>query len=636
MKLKLKYKILLLFATVSLGILFITGALLTAKLKREKFSSIQDSLQSQLDCMNFALTTFISEIGQDLRFIAENPYVKSRDDANFTNFMWADESSFQYKIGELEQKIIDVFRRYRETHEYVSSVYMGRENGSFVRSHKRNRPTRYDPRERPWYQLGKKNPGKIVHTLPYSSVTSTDINIGVVKALVDEAGNVYGVVGIDVTLANLTKYVEKITVGRNGYVMVLDREGTILASQDRSLLNQSILAMSRDDLDSLFTQERGVTTFTRDKEKHYLFFNYYPALNWKIVFAIPTRQIEQEIRSFIIPALVVLSVSLFFLSFLTVVGLEYLVVRPLNRLNEGTKIIASTGDLDYKIQLPSGDEIGSLAASFNLMTRDLKAHIKRLTETKAAQERIESELRIAHDIQMDLLPKRFPPFPDRTEFDIHAFIKPAKQVGGDFYDFFLIDSDHLFFVIGDVSDKGVPAALFMAKAKSLIKFSAKGTYDPAEILDTANKELSSDNDSSMFVTAFCGILTISAGDMCYGNAGHNPPLIIRQENEVEPLKRTGNTALGIDADSTFSTARLVLEPDDILFLYTDGVTEACNNKQELFSEERLMRKVSYHRDDSMKELVLSILQEVTSFSQDMPQADDITILGLRYLGKRKG
>jgi len=634
LKLKLKYKILLLFATLSLGILFITGGLLSAKLKREKFSSIQNSLQSQLDHVNFALTSFITEIEQDLEFIVENPYVKSRDDTNFTNFTSAEGSSFQYRIGESEQKIIDIFERYRETHDYVSSVYMGRENGSFVRSHKRNRPTRYDPRERPWYLLGKKTPGKIMHTLPYSSVTSTDVNIGVVKALVNESGVVYGVVGIDVTLADLRKYIEEITIGHNGYVIALDREGTILAAQDRSMLNQSILAMSRDDLDSLFTQKEGVTILTRDNQEHYLFFRYYPALDWKIGFVISTAEIDQEVRSVVIPVLIVLGVSLFLLSFLTAVGLEYLVVKPLNILNEGTKIIARTGNLDYQIQLPSGDEIGTVAASFNLMSKDLKTHIKNLTETTAVQERTENELRIAHDIQMDLLPKRFPPFPDRTEFDIHAVIKPAKQVGGDLYDFFFIDSDRLFFIIGDVSDKGVPAALFMAKAKSLINFSAKGTYDPGSILETVNKELSYDNDSSMFVTAFCGILAISTGEVCYTNAGHNPPLIVRQGNEVEPLKRTGNTVLGVDADSTFTSARLILEPGDTLFLYTDGVTEACNNKEELFSEERLIGKVSYHRNDSMKELALSILQEVTLFSQGMPQADDITILGLRYLGEQ--
>ena len=488
MKLKLKYKILLLFVTASLSVLIIIGVLLSRKLKQEKFGSIYDSLQGQLAHIDFALTSFFTQVEQDLMGIVTNPSVKTKDDAGFTNFTEVDASAFQYRIGEMEQKVIDIFARYRNSHNYVNSLYMGRENGSFVRSHKRNRPTRYDPRKRPWYQLGKNNPGKIMRTAPYSSVTSSDVNIGIVTALLDKDKIVYGVVGIDVTLANLTKYIEKINVGRNGYLILLDGEGTILASRDKSMVSKNIEAICKDDLSHLFSQKQGTVTFTKDTQKHYLVFNHTSVLGWKIAFVIPTGEIDQEVRAFVTRALIVLAISLLFLSVLTIIGLEWFVIRPLSKLNEGTEIIASTGDLDYKIQIPAGDEIGSLSASFNRMTSDLKAHIKKLTEMTAARERIESELRIAYEIQMDLLPKRFPPFPDRTEFDLHAVIEPAKQVGGDLYDFFLIDNDHLFFVIGDVSDKGVPAALFMARTKSLLKAAAGRIHHPDEILTFVNRE----------------------------------------------------------------------------------------------------------------------------------------------------
>ena len=165
--------------------------------------------------------------------IAAAEEVRSRNDEHFTTFTAADPATYQYNIGDLEQKIIDIFNNYRKTHDYVNSVYMGRENGSFVRSHKRNRPTKYDPRLRPWYVLGKENPGKVMITEPYRSVTSPDINVGIVTALLDENGQVYGVVGIDITLVNLTNYIDQVTVGHTGYMVLLDHNGTVLEPAGR-------------------------------------------------------------------------------------------------------------------------------------------------------------------------------------------------------------------------------------------------------------------------------------------------------------------------------------------------------------------------------------------------------------------
>ncbi|MBW1842138.1 MAG: SpoIIE family protein phosphatase [Deltaproteobacteria bacterium] len=606
MKLKLKYKILLLFATVSLVVLLIIGGLISYRLKRERLTSIYQSLQGQLSDINFAVTGFFTGIERDLEGIVANPYVQSKDDDAFTRFVNADASSFEYHINEQEQKIIDVFSRYRNSHDHVNSVYMGRENGSFVGSHKRSRPTRYDPRERPWYLLGKKNPGKILHTAPYSSVTTTDVNIGIVTALLNEDGSVYGVAGIDVTLDNLTQYIEKIRV-------------------------QSIEAICKDNLNALFEQKKGAITFSRNNQKHYLVFSHSPVLDWKIAFVLPSEEIDREVGAFVFQVVIVLAISLFLLSVLTLFGLEYFVVKPLSKLNEGTEIIAKTGDLDHRIHISSEDEIGNLSKSFNRMTRDLKSHIEKLTETTAAKERIESELRIAREIQMDLLPNVFPAFPDRDEFDIYAAIEPAKQVGGDLYDFFFIDDNRLFFVIGDVSDKGVPAALFMARAKAVIRATAKNLDSPNEILDVVNKELNINNDSMMFVTIFCGMLAIDTGAVFYTNAGHNPPLLVRPDKTPEFLDKTGDTALGFEPDLTFKKAEIILQPGDAIFMYTDGVTEAFNEKDEEFSEKRLKTEVTLHSGESIENLVMFVMERVHLFSGDAPQSDDITLLGLKYL-----
>jgi sigma-B regulation protein RsbU (phosphoserine phosphatase) len=263
----------------------------------------------------------------------------------------------------------------------------------------------------------------------------------------------------------------------------------------------------------------------------------------------------------------------------------------------------------------------------------LRLRTAALEETIAAKERIESDLRVAREIQMDLLPKKFPPFPDRAEFDIYAVIEPAREVGGDLFDFFFMDSDHLCFVIGDVSDKGVPAALFMARTKTLLKSLAKGLDSSSDILETVNRELSVNNDSMMFVTAFCGILKVSTGEIGYTNAGHNPPLVARHENEVRFLAGTGDTVLGIDEDLSFHQSGMVLEPGDTLFMYTDGVTEAFNDKEEEFSEKRLKQAVLDHHRTLVKETVLAVMGKVKAFTGEVPPSDDIAILSLKYLRK---
>jgi sigma-B regulation protein RsbU (phosphoserine phosphatase) len=231
---------------------------------------------------------------------------------------------------------------------------------------------------------------------------------------------------------------------------------------------------------------------------------------------------------------------------------------------------------------------------------------------------------------MDLVPKIFPPFPDRSEFDLYAVLEPARQVGGDFYDFFFIDPHRLCFVMGDVSDKGVPTALLMARTKTLIKSAAKSRVAPDEILDIVNKEVSINNDLFMFVTVFCGILNTDTGEVRYTNAGHNEPVMVHPHKDPMFIAGTGSTALGIDEDSTFKKTNIVLKSEYTLFMYTDGVTEAFNRDEETFSEGRLIQALLSYRQASTRDMVLSILKKIKAFSGDMPQTDDIAILALKY------
>ena len=248
-------------------------------------------------------------------------------------------------------------------------------------------------------------------------------------------------------------------------------------------------------------------------------------------------------------------------------------------------------------------------------------------------ESIKNDLAIAGEIQQTILPRSFPPFPELTEVvDIYASMTPAKDVGGDFYDFFQIDDERIGLVIADVSGKGVPASLFMAVSRTLLRATALRGVSSAECLTYANKLLCKESLDSMFVTVFYGIYHYKAGMMDYTNAGHNPPYLLRGGRTVECLPVASNFVVGVFDDIEFESNTLTFGIGDTLLLYTDGVTEAFNDKREQFSESNLQYILaSMHESSSAKEVVTSVLQSVKTFSGDYPQSDDITLLSLQRI-----
>ena len=257
----------------------------------------------------------------------------------------------------------------------------------------------------------------------------------------------------------------------------------------------------------------------------------------------------------------------------------------------------------------------------------------RLTEAFLEKQRIEESLKLAADIQMGMLPSTFPAFPERNDFDLFAGIIPAKEVGGDFYDFFLVDKKHLCFVIGDVSGKGIPAALFMALTKTQIKASSSRRRTPGDILFRANNDLCHENESSMFCTLFYGIMNTETGEVTYANAGHNPPYIIEKGVEPVQIESTGGIALGVMEEMEFESATFTVSKGDSIFLYTDGVNEAMNEADEEYSYERLEDYLKENSTGSITDMVNKNLESVKEFAGTAPQSDDITVLALRYLGK---
>jgi sigma-B regulation protein RsbU (phosphoserine phosphatase) len=247
---------------------------------------------------------------------------------------------------------------------------------------------------------------------------------------------------------------------------------------------------------------------------------------------------------------------------------------------------------------------------------------------KVHKERMEQELNVAHDIQMSMLPLEFPAFPEREEFSVHALLKPAREVGGDFYDFFFINDDEICLIVGDVSGKGVPAALFMAVTKTMIKTQAVDDPSPASIVTRVNEELSADNPSSMFVTLFFAIANVRTGEVRFTNAGHNPPYILRNGGSLECLDQRHGPIIAAVEGVAFKEDKVQLEINDTLLIFTDGVTEAMDVSQQLYAEPRLESFIGKSAGVP-DNLTGEILQDVEAYAGEAEQSDDITILAFR-------
>jgi sigma-B regulation protein RsbU (phosphoserine phosphatase) len=311
------------------------------------------------------------------------------------------------------------------------------------------------------------------------------------------------------------------------------------------------------------------------------------------------------------------------------------IIKPIHTLRHNAMNIVSDGMTSLsrsRTDIRTGDEVEDLSVAFNFMIGELETYIDNLQAVTAERERIGAELAIAREIQAGMLPCIFPPFPYMTEFDIYATMLPAKEVGGDFYDFFLVDNTHLAVVIADVSGKGTPAALFMVIAKTLLKNSAQYGNSPEAVFEAVNKQLCENDKTGMFVTAFMGILDIRTGQFVYANAGHNPPLIKRRGRGFELLDVDPCMVLAGLEDMRFTRSETVIDEGDMLYLYTDGVTEAMDPGMSLFGEKRLLEAADGYCESDLADMLAKIKREIDLFADGAEQADDITMLALKYNG----
>ena len=306
------------------------------------------------------------------------------------------------------------------------------------------------------------------------------------------------------------------------------------------------------------------------------------------------------------------------------------ITRPICELDGVAKQLAG-GNLDMELPpMPGRDEVACLAASLDRMRSDLIQHIDELQRATAARARMDSELQIARDIQLGLVPPRFSFEPPRPEFSVFATLDPAREVGGDFYDFFMLNDHSVCLAIGDVSGKGIPAALFMAMARTSLRNLFQLGVEPSEALFRLNNELALNNDANMFVTIFCAVIDLQTGECRYVSGGHNPPLIQRSNGDVEWISKVSGAIVGPMEGLEFQTGNLVLQPGDILFTYTDGVTEAENGRREFYGEERLQDQLA--SDLSPEGLLDAVRAGVQRFAEGAEQSDDITMLAFRFAG----
>jgi sigma-B regulation protein RsbU (phosphoserine phosphatase) len=426
---------------------------------------------------------------------------------------------------------------------------------------------------------------------PYVDVGGSEVLMTTYSVPIRDAkGNVGAVLTADVALDWLTNYVGGNKVYPDAFNLVVSRKGEIMVAPIETLVMRKTLqeaSSTFEDQDevksitnSMLNGESGMRVVQGKTNSSHVYFAPVERTGWSMSIVIPDKEIFGEIKS--IRRLVEL---------LQVLGLLMLV----------------------------------LILSFAAKSQN---QFKALSEKK---EKMENELTIARGIQMSMIPKTFPPFPDRDDLDISAMIVPAKEVGGDLYDYFIRDGK-LYFCIGDVSGKGVPAALVMAVTRSLFRSVATHEHTSSHIVNIMNKSMAEMNDSSMFVTFFCGILNLEDGHLDYCNAGHNTPIILsgtRRKLDIIP-----NLPLGIVADFSFKSQKTVLKNDDGLFLYTDGLTEAENINHELFGEERMIEVLSTRRDASGH--LGAMEKAVNKFVDEAPRSDDLTMLYIHYIMTEPG
>lgn len=411
-------------------------------------------------------------------------------------------------------------------------------------------------------------------------------------------------------------------IGEEGYLIIADANWNIVS--DRHGNEGANLETTGIWLDTEKMQEN--KAFTAEVHGVPSYCIYGKTEGYYIIGVQPQSE-AYFLRDVSVYLTIFLEIVIFAVLFILVYYLiKKLIVDNINRINASLAEITG-GNLDVTVDVRSNEEFASLSDDINETVMTLKRYIDE------AAARIDQELEYAKAIQISAMPRVFPPYPDRSEFEIFASMRAAKEVGGDFYDFYLLGEDRLAFMIADVSGKGIPAAMFMMTSKTLIKSLAESGLEIDEVFTAANNHLCENNDAGMFVTAWMGIIDLKTGLVSFTNAGHNPPVVKRGNGSFEFLRGNSGFVLAGIEDFPYSKGELQLMPGDTIYLYTDGVTEATNEQEELYEEDRLLQALNGNRTADMETLCRAVQESVDAFADGAPQFDDITMLAMQFNGK---
>ena len=527
-------------------------------------------------------------------------------------------------------------------------------------------PIDLDPRTREWYR------GAVDADGIYYSNVMKDLFTGepgiTCSIPVTVNGRLVAVVCADIFLGTLDKWISS-SLEASGFLFIVNHDGSVIFAPENQNLIPSYYVMQGVDLRDSSDEELSdyvtramkgdfspylIDDFTG--EQYILIGSSMKSVGWLIVSAIDREEalslisrmestfedvsekasleFYRHIRD-TLQIIILILVGVFVVSLGQAVFLGNRITKPLNTLYKYIHTL-DNGEFVFKMDeiYRTHDEIEVLARAFEELSEKNQQYIREVTRITAEKERIGAELNVATQIQADMLPSIFPPYPNKTEFDIFATMHPAKEVGGDFYDFFLVDDNHLALVIADVSGKGVPAALFMVIAKTLIKNRAQMGGTPSEILFDVNNQLSEGNKIDFFVTVWLAIIDVRTGEGLASNAGHEHPCLQKKGGKFELIKYPHSPAVAVMENLKFPDHKFKLDPGDRVFVYTDGVVEANNSKNELFGEDRMLNALNKDPDASIKTLLNNVNDGINSFVDGVEQFDDITMLCFEYKGSK--
>ena len=544
-------------------------------------------------------------------------------------------------LGNLE---LDWNTLIEQNKEIITTIYLGTESGlhiaydesSQLGVEEGSRESHFDYSDSDWYTLAR-DTGKAGFTDIYQDSYGRGMMVSCYAPFYDKNGDFSGSVSMDILISDIYQQIVSMDV-KDGNVLLIDRSGMTVDPQDANkLISVSELVKDENIVAALAKGENG---FTIASDGVYYVYAPVEYTNWMLCIGIPESTVLESVYqmdSSILTAMIIFGV-VFVLLIVSIAIVSHRFVKsltePLITLGNDAAVI-SGGNLDFRAEVKTNDEIGDLAIRFNEMAESLQKYVDDLTQVTAEKERIGTELALATRIQADMLPNIFPAFPERKDFDIYASMTPAKEVGGDFYDFFLIDNLHLGLVMADVSGKGVPAALFMMISKTILQNYAMTGYGPAQVLEKLNEQICKNNREEMFVTVWYGVLNLKTGHLVAANAGHEYPVIRRANGEFELLKDRHGFVIGGMDGVHYKEYDLWLDPGSSLFVYTDGVPEATNAENVLFGMERTVEALNADPARDPKSLLEGVAKAVKDFVGDAPQFDDLTMLGLNFFGPEK-